>query len=107
MPTSLYLDNATLLIPTAKPDLRVVVLRDIQSLDMAVSLADLKEAEPWVRFFEREAAAVLFARPYLQNKLGPLREDDSCGVRTHALTAPEASALDHSAKLSMLAPSSR
>ena len=89
MPTSLYPDNATLLIPTGratKPDLIVVVLKDIQSLDMAVSLADLKEAEPWVRFFEREAAAVLFARPYLQNKLGPLREDDSCGIRTHALT---------------------
>ena len=34
----------------------------------------------------------------------PVSASDSCGVRTHALTglAPEASALDHSAKLSLL-----
>ena len=72
MSTSLYLDNATLLIPTrqaAKPDLIDVVLRDIQSLDMAPSLADLKDAETWVRFFQKEAAVALFAEPYWQTKL--------------------------------------
>jgi len=62
MSTSVYLDNATSLLPTrqaAKLDLIDVVPRDVQSLDMAPSWAAPEEAETWVRYRKRNSGCVV------------------------------------------------